>query len=79
MISKMVGVDYSMEGVTENMVDVLVGIPPLHFFQISPQVLTGDLMECSYNRPLEQRPHTLYGVGMYVANSPFLDRTVDSW
>ena len=73
LISKMVGVDNPMKGVSKDMRIILVGIPPLHFFQISSQMLTGDLVECSNNRPLEQRPYTLNGVCMNVANNPFID------
>ena len=34
-------------------------------------------MECSYNRPLEQRPHTLNGVCINVANNLLINRVID--
>ena len=50
----MVGIDYPLERVTEDMVIIAVGKPPLQLFQLS-QVLVADLVEGSYDAPSKRQ------------------------
>ena len=77
LISQMIRLNDTLEGVTEDMVVVPVGETPLQFFQVPPQVLAANLVECADKRTLEKGPHALYGVGVNVAYNPFILRVVD--
>ena len=67
-------VDDSFHGVTEDMGIVAVVESPLQFFEVTVQMLDAHLVEGADNGTLEQAPHTLNAVGMYVTDNPLLGR-----
>ena len=59
------------------MVVVPVVIAPLKLVEVAVKVLHADLVEGSYDAPLEQGPHSLDAVGVHVPQGPLFHGVVD--
>ena len=51
--------------------------PPFQFIQVGIQVLNGNLVVGADDRPLQQRPDILNGVGVNITPSIFFDTVVN--
>ena len=70
-------VDHSAERIDEDVVVVPVAESPFEFFEVTVEMLSGHLVERTDDGTLEQRPDAFDGVGVNVADGPFLDGVVD--
>ena len=75
----MIGIDYPLKGISEDMSIILVGVPPFKLLQVSSQMLTGNLVERPNDGTLEQGPYAFYKVGVNVTVNPFLYRVIEGF
>ena len=79
LIGQFLGLHDPGHGVLEDIGVVPVVEPPLQFLQVAVHMLDTHPVKGSYNRTLEQAPHSLDPVGVNVTDNPLLSRVPDSF